>query len=142
MRGYNNPLKLSITFYHILQCIKETDSQMQMKGILTHEYNIPPSQNTNTSGIYLVMTVAQTTSMWSQTNPGYCKQVLTTDLQCWVVFDFDEDHPVLVLENALEWFWFQVRFLEKLNPDSNLGVFLFFFNTQKEKSQFQFCIWF
>jgi hypothetical protein len=23
-----------------------------------------------------------------------------------------------------------------------LGVFLFFFNTQKEKSQFQFCIWF
>lgn len=106
---------------------------MEMKGILTHEYNIPPSQNTNTSGTYLVMTVAQTTSMWSQTNPGYYKQVLTTDLQCWVVFDFDEDHPVLVLENALEWFWFQVRFLEKLNPDSNLGVFLFFFKHTKRK---------
>jgi len=34
---YNNPLKLSVTFYHILQCMKDIDSQMEMKGILTHE---------------------------------------------------------------------------------------------------------
>lgn len=96
--------------------------------------NIPPSQNTNTTGIYLAMAVAQTTSMWSQTNPGYYyKQVLTTDLQCWVVFDFDEDHPVLVLENTLEQFWFQVRFLVyKLNPDSNSGVVLFLKNKKKQ----------
>jgi hypothetical protein len=49
-----------------------------------------------------------------------------------VVFDFDEDHPVLVLENTLEWFWFQVRFLEKLTPDSNSGVVLFLKNTKKQ----------